>query len=170
MTYIRMNKKELESIFYNNIKEASLVYDKVLLALSSVFLWFLFSRVDLIISSEKNFINIEYLTYSIFMIIWVILFILLWYLLTMLGAVIWWKTLKYKEKSTQYKTYYVLYQLINNIIYLLIILSFLFFVTSTILISKFYISNLNNMNNIEQQVPEKIDKSFPNPKINPPKK
>lgn len=135
-----------ENIYYKNIKEASIFFDKTILTLSSAFLGFLFYQVkDLLLINHLN--NINYLVYSIISIWLTISLILISYLLTIKQAKLWYEIESLsKSKFNKVlledlgKKFYCVWKTIDilNIIY------FITFIIPIVLCILFYISNLYN--------------------------
>ena len=82
-------EKNNEDIYHNTWKEASIFFDKTVLTISGVFLWFLFSQIDNILKIEM--INLNYLIYSIILIWIIIVLILFSYYLTIYNARLWYE-------------------------------------------------------------------------------
>lgn len=141
------SKIERKKLYFDNIKEASLFLDKVILTLSSAFLWFLFSQLQNLLNSEIKLININYLNISIILIWLTIFFVLISYVATIDQANyakdiddnkwikrIFWFKVKWKTK----------FNFLNWSINVLRALYFFSFIIAILLSIIFYITNLNN--------------------------
>ncbi|MDD3793906.1 MAG: hypothetical protein PHI37_03780 [Candidatus Gracilibacteria bacterium] len=136
-----------ENLYYKNVKEASIFFDKTILTLSSAFLGFLFYQLkDLLSIHSLNHIN--FLAYSIISIGLTIILILISYLLTIEQAKLGYEI---ENISKEKKLNMILFDNLNKkfycvgkIIDILNITYFITFIIPIVLCILFYISNLYN--------------------------
>lgn len=135
-----------ESIYYKNIKDASLFFDKTILTLSSVFLGFLFYQIkDLLVIN--NIKNIDFLWIAIMYIWLTIILVLISYIFTIEQATKWYEIEKLPKKKSNKKEIDKLnkkFHLFWRIIIYLNMTYFISFIFSIIISILFYITNLYN--------------------------
>ncbi|MDD3145506.1 MAG: hypothetical protein PHV23_05335 [Candidatus Gracilibacteria bacterium] len=141
------SKIERKKLYFDNIKEASLFLDKVILTLSSAFLGFLFSQLQNLLNSEIKLININYLNISIILIGLTIFFVLISYVATIDQA----NYAKDIDDNKGIKRIFgfkvkgkTKFNFLNGSINVLRALYFFSFIIAILLSIIFYITNLNN--------------------------